>query len=104
MCQTRLSGFVCCKYLNISIDIPPGPAPAEGDERLVLGSSCADMTQTDSSACVVSSLLEKKNKTNKQKKESRKKCCQIVPRPSPSCCFKLKAYFVDMSHCLGGTN
>lgn len=93
MCQTRLSGFVCCKYLNISIDIPPGRAPGEGDERLVLGSSCADMTQTDSSACVVSSLLEKKNE----------KCCQIFT-PAPSCCFSLKAYFVNMSHCLGGNN
>lgn len=67
MCLTRLSGFVCCKYLNISIDIPPGPAPAEGDERPVLGSSCADMMQTDSSARVVSSLLERKiNKTRKK--------------------------------------
>lgn len=33
MCQTRLSGFVCCKYLNISIDIPPGPAPGEHAAR-----------------------------------------------------------------------
>lgn len=79
MCQSRLQALCAVKYLNISIDIPPGRAPGEGDERLVLGSSCADMTQTDSSACVVSSLLEKERGKKKTKQE--KSAVRFSPRP-----------------------
>lgn len=91
MCQTRLSGFVCCKYLNISIDIPPGPAPGEHAARRWKAGARQLLCRYDADWQLGLCCFEPPGRKKKTKK---KNCCQFFTF-SPFLLFQAEGLFCE---------
>lgn len=78
MCQTRLSGFVCRKYLNISIDIPPGRRLVE---KMKGWSSAAPVQIWRRLTARLVSFRASWRKNNNKKTRRKKVLSNFYPRP-----------------------